>query len=169
MKREDAKEKRAAAASSGVVARRGRAEAAAKKRRRSQVERGLALKRADELLEKSGKAEDIRLRRGSLGTLRPEDVRRTITLKTPVVGEFEALVRDMPRFYRKRLMRRTFLGVALINCEDSPFKKWYIPARMAVKLDERNAVECNLSSSWSWSETIFLRHRIISSVSSHKK
>lgn len=84
MKREDAKVKRAAAASSGVVARRGRAEAAAKKRRRSQVERGLALKRADELLEKSGKAEDIRLRRGSLGTLRPEDVRKKTT--HPVVG-----------------------------------------------------------------------------------
>lgn len=92
MKREDAKVKRAAAASSGVVARRGRAEAAAKKRRRSQVERGLALKRADELLEKSGKAEDIRLRRGSLGTLRPEDVRRQKQKrereknKTPVGG-----------------------------------------------------------------------------------
>lgn len=74
VKREDVKAKRAAEASSGVVARRGKAAAAAKKRRRSQVEKGLALKRADELLEESGKAEDIRQRRGSLGTLRPEDV-----------------------------------------------------------------------------------------------
>lgn len=74
VKREDVKAKRAAEAASGVVARRGRAAAAAKKRRRSQVEKALALKRADELLEESGKAEDIRQRRGSLGTLRPEDV-----------------------------------------------------------------------------------------------
>lgn len=73
VKREDAKAKRAAVAASGVVARRARA--AARRRRRSQVERELVLKRADELLEQSGKAEEIRQRRVSLGTLRPEDVR----------------------------------------------------------------------------------------------
>lgn len=74
MKREDIKAKRAAEAASGVAARRGRAAAAKKKRRRSQVQKALVLKRADELLEESGKAEEIRQRRGSLGTLRPEDV-----------------------------------------------------------------------------------------------
>lgn len=70
------KAKRATEAASGVAARRKRAAEAAKKRRRSQVEKALALKKADELLEESGKAEDIRQRRGSLGTLRPEDVSR---------------------------------------------------------------------------------------------
>lgn len=74
VKREDIKAKRAAEAASGVAARRNRAAAAKKKRRRSQVEKALILKRADELLEESGKAEEIRQRRGSLGTLRPEDV-----------------------------------------------------------------------------------------------
>lgn len=63
-----------AEAASGVAARRGRAAAKKKKRRRSQVAKALVLKRADELLEESGKAEEIRQRRGSLGTLRPEDV-----------------------------------------------------------------------------------------------
>lgn len=67
------KAKRVEAASSGVVARRNRAIGAKKKRRRSQVERLLALKKADELLEQSGKAEDFRQRRGSLGMMRPED------------------------------------------------------------------------------------------------
>ena len=75
VKREDIKAKRAAEAASGVAARRGRAAEAKRKRRRSQVAKALVLKRADEILEESGKAEEIRQRRGSLGTLRPEDVR----------------------------------------------------------------------------------------------
>ena len=76
VKREDVKAKRATEVASGVALRRKRAAEAAKKRRRSQVEKALVLKKADELLEESGKAEDIRQRRGSLGTLRPEDVSR---------------------------------------------------------------------------------------------
>lgn len=75
MKREDVKAKRAAAAASGVVVRRSKAAKTSRRRRPSQVERELVLKRVDEILESSGKAEDIRQRRWSLGMLRPEDVR----------------------------------------------------------------------------------------------
>lgn len=82
LKREDVKAKRVVAAASGVVVRsRKAAKAARGLRRRSHVERELALKRANEILERSGKAEDIRQRRGSLGTLRPEDVRQVLHIR----------------------------------------------------------------------------------------
>lgn len=72
------KEKRAAQAASGAPPRPGRRKAGRDerrgRRRRSRLERELALKRADELLEKSGKAEDIQRRRGSLGSMKPQDV-----------------------------------------------------------------------------------------------
>lgn len=73
--REDMKSKRAIERASGVI--RPRPEPKAKRRRhgRKQIERELALKRAKELLNKSQKAVDILKRKGSLGTVRPEDVR----------------------------------------------------------------------------------------------
>ncbi|CAM9185466.1 unnamed protein product, partial [Laminaria digitata] len=121
VKREDAKAKRAAAASSGVVARRGRAEAKAKKRRRSQVERGLVLKRADELLEKSGKAEDIRQRRGSLGTLRPEDVAAIGVFDMFNMEEFEPEEAD-PDLFRRR--RSGSIEGDIIDASDNQITVW---------------------------------------------
>ena len=44
-------------------------------RRRSQIEFELALKKAEEILDRSEKATDILKRRGYLESLRPEDVR----------------------------------------------------------------------------------------------
>lgn len=77
MKKRDDRAKRARLTSSGASASQeafGPGEKRARRKRRSQVEHELALKRADELLENCEKAQEIRRRQGSLGTLRPEDV-----------------------------------------------------------------------------------------------
>lgn len=73
--REDMKSKRAIERASGVI--RPRPEPRTKRRRhgRKQTKRELALKRAEELLNKSQKVADILKRKGSLRTVRPEDVR----------------------------------------------------------------------------------------------
>ncbi|CAM9991788.1 unnamed protein product [Discosporangium mesarthrocarpum] len=88
IKRADVREKRTAGALGGVPQqqnkeKRGRDERGSdrgekkgrqQQRRRSKVEHELAVKKMDELLESCGKAEEVRKRRGTLGSLRPEDV-----------------------------------------------------------------------------------------------
>ncbi|CAM9451356.1 unnamed protein product, partial [Choristocarpus tenellus] len=145
-KREDVKAKRSARGAPGVVSQKQPIQASTgskkgsgrqRRRRLSEVEREMAVKKIDELLELSGKAEEVLQRRGSLSSLQPEDV---ITIG--VFDRFDPAAFD-PEKPDPILFRHHSSDISDVSDDISPSGNSYVA--WAPRVEEESVLELQLA------------------------